>query len=228
MRLRLGNKHHLRNLQIEKHKSVRWAERTPPWFVLFDLQIFSGGVYSPSATSRTISFSISNSFWYLFFQFFRRERRTVQPKIRSCALLLRSPVNHAIWQCEEYELFRKVQRFWQWKVWTQRISKGEKLRCKIFGKEKRKTLRQYWGAHFWQGQVQNSSPILARQWWRHFRLSLSLYLSLSLSPNVPHTQYKKRFRASYNSALPTHATFGRFFGISWEERCQGGWKSKLT
>ena len=52
------------NLQIEKRKSVRWAERTPSWFVLFDLQIFSGGVYSPSATSRTISFSISNSFWY--------------------------------------------------------------------------------------------------------------------------------------------------------------------
>ena len=53
------------NLQIEKHKSDRWAERTPFWFVLFDLQIFSGGVYSPSATSRTISFScISNSFWY--------------------------------------------------------------------------------------------------------------------------------------------------------------------
>ena len=52
------------NLQIEKHKSVRWAEWTPSWFVLFDLQIFSGGVYSPSATSRTISFSISNSFWY--------------------------------------------------------------------------------------------------------------------------------------------------------------------
>ena len=52
------------NLQIEKHKSVRRSFRSPNWFVLFDLQIFSGGVYSPSATSRTISFSISNSFWY--------------------------------------------------------------------------------------------------------------------------------------------------------------------
>ena len=51
------------NLQIEKHKSVWWAEWTPSWFVLFDLQIFWGGVYPPSATSRTISFSISNSFW---------------------------------------------------------------------------------------------------------------------------------------------------------------------
>ena len=53
------------NLQIEKHKSVRWAERTPSWFVLFHLQIFWGGVYPPSATSRTISSSISNSFWSL-------------------------------------------------------------------------------------------------------------------------------------------------------------------
>ena len=52
------------NLQIEKHKSVRWAKRTPSWFVLCDLQIFSGGIYPPSATSRTISFSISHSFWY--------------------------------------------------------------------------------------------------------------------------------------------------------------------
>ena len=158
----LGNKHHLRNLQVEKNKSVRWAERTPSWFVLFDMQIFSGGVYSPSATSQTIFFLVPIVFGINlihFFEFFRRERRTVQPEIRLCALLLWSPVNHAIWQCEEYELFRKVQRFWQWKVWTQRISKDEKLRCKIlarksaklfantevhiFGQEKCKTHRQF-------------------------------------------------------------------------------------
>ena len=30
-------------------------------------------------------------------------------------------------------------------------------------------------------------------------LSLCLYLSLSLSPKVPHAQYRKRFRASYNT-----------------------------
>ena len=46
------------NLQIEKHKSGRRSFRSPNWFVHFDVQIFSGGVYSPSATSRTISFSI--------------------------------------------------------------------------------------------------------------------------------------------------------------------------
>ena len=53
------------NLQNEKHKSGRCSFRSPgspDWFVLFDLQIFSGGVYPPSATLRTISFSISNSF----------------------------------------------------------------------------------------------------------------------------------------------------------------------
>ena len=106
--------------------------------------------------------------------------------------------SRAMWQCEECELFRKVQRFWQRKVWTQRHSRGEKLRCKFF----------------WQGIAQNSSSILrctflAR---RSAKLianfsatmvtslpsfSLSLYLSLSLSPNVPHAQYRKRFRASY-------------------------------
>ena len=44
--------------------------------------------------------------------------------------------------------------------------------------------------------MQNSSPILAWQWWHHFCLSLSL----SLSPSAPHAQYRKRFRASYNIA----------------------------
>ena len=52
------------NRQIEKHKSGRRSFRSPDWSVLFDLPIFSGGVYPPSATSRTISFSNSNSFWY--------------------------------------------------------------------------------------------------------------------------------------------------------------------
>ena len=52
------------NLRIEKHKSGRRSFGSPDWFLLFDLRIFSGGVYPPSATSRTISFSISNSYWY--------------------------------------------------------------------------------------------------------------------------------------------------------------------
>ena len=71
---------------------------------------------------------------------------------------------------------------------------------------------------FWQGIAQNSSSILrctflARRSAKlianfsatmvtslpSFSLSLSLSLYLSLSPNVPHAQYRKRFRASYNT-----------------------------
>ena len=60
----LSRKNNYQRKQIAKHKSGRRTFRSPNWFVLCDLQIFSGGVYPPSATSRTISFSISNSFWY--------------------------------------------------------------------------------------------------------------------------------------------------------------------
>ena len=71
---------------------------------------------------------------------------------------------------------------------------------------------------FWQGIAQNSSSILRCTFLARrpanlianfsatmvtslpsFSLSLSVSLSLSLSPNVPHAQYRKRFRASYNT-----------------------------
>ena len=51
---------------------------------------------------------------------------------------------------------------------------------------------------FGEGSV-NSSPILARQWWRHFRLSLSLCISLSLS--LSHQKYLTHNIGSA-SALP--------------------------
>ena len=50
---------------------------------------------------------------------------------------------HAIWQKQNEELFRRAQRFWQRKEWTQRPSRGEKLRCKFLARK-----------------VQNSLPIL--------------------------------------------------------------------
>ena len=57
----------------------------------------------------------------------------------------------------------------------------------------------------------SSSPILARYWWRHFRLCLSVSLSLSLSPKVPHAQYRKRFRASYNNKKVSFEPCGKLF-----------------
>ena len=56
VRLRSGDKHHLRKSSDRKAQTRRRSFRSPDWFVLFDLKIFSGGVYPPSATSRTISF----------------------------------------------------------------------------------------------------------------------------------------------------------------------------
>ena len=95
--------------------------------------------------------------------------------------------------------------FWQRKVWTSapqwwdRKCEGRNEKCDFLARE---SVNSQQLCEFLAWESVNSSPVLARQWWRHFRLSLflslSLYLSLSLSPSVPHAQYRKRFRASYN------------------------------
>ena len=54
------------NLQIKNYKSGRRSFRSPDWFVLLICRFSQVVFISPSATSRTISFSISNSFWYKF------------------------------------------------------------------------------------------------------------------------------------------------------------------
>ena len=73
----------LSSLQFEKHKSVRWAERTPSWLILC-LSIcrflrwcfvILGLRAQPYAQ---FLFSISNSFCYSFFS---TRRRTVQPEV---------------------------------------------------------------------------------------------------------------------------------------------------
>ena len=109
------------NLQIEKHKSVRWAERRPSWFVLFDLQIFLSGVYPPSATSRTISFFLFPIVFSINLIYFFDEKDRAAGSSFVC--FGASIPCHAIWQrqndeCEFYEewkLFRRVQSFWQQK-----------------------------------------------------------------------------------------------------------------
>ena len=64
VRLRLGNKHHLRKSADRKAQIRKAFVPLTELICAFRSADFSGGVYSPSATSRTISFSISNSFWY--------------------------------------------------------------------------------------------------------------------------------------------------------------------
>ena len=103
---------------------------------------------------------------------------------------------------------QKWRIFWQRKVWTANFS-ATMVRQDVW-REKRKvrfflardSVNSQQLCEFLAWESVNSSPILARKWWRHFRLSLFLSLALSLylslSPSVPHAQYRKRFRASYN------------------------------
>ena len=132
----------------------------------------------------------------------------MQREIPSFALLLRSPVNHAIRQCEECELFEKCNVFGTESVNSAPFKRGE-------------TEVQF----FWQGIAQNSSSILrctflAR---RSAKLianfsatmvtslpsfSLSLSLSLSLSVSLSHRMYLTHNIGSA-SALPIIHKIGR-------------------
>ena len=119
-------------------------------------------------------------------------------------------------------------------------------KCNVFGNGKCELSAiqegRNWGANssFWQRKAQHSSPILRCTFLARgsakliaifsatmvtslpsFSLSLSLYLSLS--PNVPHAQYRKRFRASYNSSIDVRTSF-RYSNYSCHERmCKTTW-----
>ena len=140
------------NLQIEKHKSVRWAERTPSWFVLFDLQVYSGGVYSPSATSRTISFSISNSLIHFFDFFDEKEERCSRKFDRLlCCFdpLSITPFDSAknanrFEKCNVFGNGKCGGRNWGANVLAKKSAKlVANTKVHIFGKEKCKTHRKF-------------------------------------------------------------------------------------
>ena len=112
------------------------------------------------------------------------KRRTVQPETRSFFSCCFDPLSRhlTVQILRRMRTVRRVQCFWQRTVWTQRRSRGEKLRCKVLARISAKLFANTKGAIFWQGKMQTSSPILARQWWHQFRLSL---------------YYRKRGSASY-------------------------------
>ena len=123
------------------------------------------------------------------------------------------------------ELIANFSATWPLREGRDGKCEGRNEKCEFLARES-----VSWLCEFLARESVNSSPILARQWWRHFRLSLSLSLSvcislsLSLSPKVPHAQYRKRFRASYNTSLPAR----RCPGISaprWTSRL---WQAPLS
>ena len=91
-RLRSEDEHHLRK-SLDRKAQISPVSGTNAFLiVLCDLQIFSGGVYPPSATSRTISFFYLQYFLVLIRFILSMKRRTVQPEIRSFVSVPRSPV----------------------------------------------------------------------------------------------------------------------------------------
>ena len=70
--------------------------------------------------------------------------------------------------------------------------------CAIFGKEKCKFIANF------SATMVTSLPSISLS--LSLSLSVSLSLSLSLSSKLPHAQYRKRFRASYNIFLKTLAS----------------------
>ena len=137
------------NLQIESTNQFGERNQRLP-DLCFSICRFSQVVFIPQAQPHAQSLFLFPIVFGInlihFFDFFgQKEERCSRRRKFDRLLCCFDPlsITHAIWQCEECELFRKVQRFWQRKVWTHRHSRGEKLRCNFFGKEKRKTRRQY-------------------------------------------------------------------------------------
>ena len=124
MRLRSEDKHHLRKSADRKAQIRKGFVPLTGLICAFDLQIFSGGVYPPSATSRTISFSISNSFGINLIHFFDEKKDGAAGNSIVC--FSASIPCHAIWrkQNEERELFRRAQRFGNGKCELSALQEG--------------------------------------------------------------------------------------------------------
>ena len=147
MRLRLGNKHHLRK-SADRKAQISSVSGTNAFLICaFRSADFLKVVFIPQAQPHAQSLFLFPIVFGInlihFFDFFDEKEERCSRKFDRLLCCFDPLSITPIWQCEECELLRKVQRFWQRKVWTQRHSREEKLRCKFFGKEKRKTLRQY-------------------------------------------------------------------------------------
>ena len=210
MRLRSGNKHPSENLQIEKHKSVRWAERTPFWFVLFDLQIFSGGVYPPSATSRRVSFLFPIAFGINLIHFFDGKKDGAAGYSIIC--FGASIPCHAIWQkrLRTRTVSKSATYFATESVNWAPFKSGVWERGGTFWQGNVQNSSPILRCTFWQGKVQNLSPISALLRWRHFRLSLSLSLSLCIS-------LSHRAHLTHNIGSASALSKIKYFILSYQE-----------
>ena len=187
MRLRSGDKRHLRKSADRKAQISPVSGKNVFLIRAFRSADFLRWCSSPSATSRAISFSISNSFWYNLTHFF--DEKNDSGAGNSIVCFGASIPCHAIWQKqnEGREMFRRAQPFWQRKVWTQRPSRGEKLRCKFLARKSAKLFSNSKVQIFGKERCK-----IHRQFQRYTDDVTSV--SLSLSPSL---YYRKRVSASY-------------------------------
>ena len=139
----------------------------------------------------------------LFDSFFRWEEERCSWKF-DCLFRCFDPLSRHLTEAKQrMELFRRVQRFWQRKVWTQRHSRGEKLRCKFLARKSAKLTANSSATKI------TSLPSLS--------LSLSIYLppslSLSLSLSLSHRAHLTHNigSASYHKPLDEKRTLRFFF-----------------
>ena len=203
VRLRSGDKHHLRKSSDRKaqNQSGDQNERLPD--LCFSICRFSQVVFIPRAQPHAQSlFLFPIVYGINLIHFFDEEKGGSAEN--SIASFGASIPCHAIWQKRRRMLTVSKSATY---LATESVNSAPFKR----GVPEK-------GANFWQGKVQNSSPILMYKFLARksaklianllsdvtslslsLSLSLSVSLSLSLSPSAPHAQYRKRFRASYNN-----------------------------
>ena len=207
MRLRSEDKHHVRKSADRKAQITKAFVPLTGLICAFRSADFLRWCLSSERNLTHNLFFLSPIVFGINLIHFSMRRRLVQPEIRS--FFGASIPCHAICQKqnEEREQFRRAQRFWQRKVWSQRPSRGEKLRCKllawksaklfantkveIFGKERCKIHLQF--QRFGKERCK-----IHRQVQRYKRdvtsvsLSLSLSLCISLSLSLSLTERTSR------------------------------------
>ena len=145
MRLRSGDKHHLRKYADRKAQISLVSGTNAVLICAFRSADFLRWCLCPERNLTHNLFFYFQLFLVLIWFIFSMRRRTVQTENRSFVSVLRSPVTPFDRSDEECELFRGVQRILRaTEVWTQRHSRRESEKeVHIFGKEKCKTVSQF-------------------------------------------------------------------------------------
>ena len=131
------------HLQIEKHKSVQWAERTPTWFRCFSICRFSQVVFIPRVQPHAQSLFLFPIVFGINLIHFFDEKDGADGN--SIVFFGASIPCHAIWpkQNEELGTVSKSATYLATESVNSAPFKRGETKVQLFGKEKCKIPRQY-------------------------------------------------------------------------------------